>query len=46
MISYAGDSKETFYIGPIMDDEKLENDINQWPSKGIFCHVLPWIGVL
>ena len=36
VISYAGDSKETFYIGPIMDDEKLENDINQWPSKGIF----------
>ncbi|KAG2628993.1 2-oxoglutarate-Fe(II) type oxidoreductase hxnY-like [Panicum virgatum] len=31
-----GDSKETFYIGPIMDDEKLENDINQWPSKELF----------
>ena len=30
-----GDLKESFYIGPL-DDEAC--NLNQWPSKGIFCY--------
>ncbi|WVZ65075.1 hypothetical protein U9M48_014496 [Paspalum notatum var. saurae] len=30
-----GDSKETFYIGP-MGDENLQSDVNQWPSEELF----------
>ncbi|KAJ1289811.1 hypothetical protein BS78_02G193400 [Paspalum vaginatum] len=30
-----GDSKESFYIGP-MGDENLQSDVNQWPPEELF----------